>query len=162
MSDLPPEEAFPEPNRFVMKAKRVIKNALAGKAGLLCAVAVVLAAGWAYSVNWSEVGASLATARPTYTYDPAVLAEAKKLDLDYDTVSANPSAYAGKPVLWCLVKQMGTDRPFVNGNMSWIVDMQGGAVEAVPTGRMAVCKPTLARVEKTAAPGVHLEFIAHL
>lgn len=162
MSELPPEEAFPEPSRFVKKAKRAVKNALAGKAGLLCAVAVVFAAGWAYSVNWSEVGASLATARPTYSYDPAVLAEAKALDLDYDTVSANPAAYAGKPVLWCLVKQAGTQRPFVDGNMAWMVNLEGGDIEAVPTGRMAPCKFTLARVEKTAVPGVNLTFIAHL
>ncbi|MDX6769893.1 MAG: hypothetical protein SF051_10195 [Elusimicrobiota bacterium] len=162
MSDLAPEEAFPEPRRWTLKLNRAVRNALAGKAGLLCAAAVLFAAGWAYSVDWGQVSAALATERPAYPYDPAVLAEAKSLALDYDSVATDPSKYAGKPVLWCLVKQSGTERPFVNGNMSWVVNMQGGAIESVPTGRMGVCKPTLAVIEKTAAPGVNLTFVAHL
>lgn len=146
----------------VLDIQRALRNALAGKAGLLCVLAVLFAAGWVYTVDWSAVAASLATARPVYAYDRAVLAEAKKLALGYDAVSSDPAAYAGKPVLWCLVKQLGMDRPVVNGNIGWIVDMPGGDITPVATGRMGVCKPTLAVIEKTDAPGVHLRFLAHL
>ena len=159
MSDLPPEEAFPEPNRFVLKTKRVIKNALAGKAGLLCAVAVLFAASYAYTVNWSDVAASLVSGRSSYPVDAALLAEAKKLDLDYDTVSGNLPAHYGKPVLWCLVKE--NSKLLVNGNMSWMVNMGGGDFNPVSTGRMGACKDTLAVVEKSDMPGVHLAFRGH-
>lgn len=165
MSEFAPEEAFPGPKGLVVhslqRVKGVLRNALAGKAGLLCAVAVLFAAGWAYSVDWKEVGFALSADRPSYSYDPAVLAEAKRLALSYDDVVNDPAAHAGKPVLWCLVRQMGMDRPVVNGNLSWVVNMQGGAIEAVPTGRMAVCKPTLAVIEKSAVPGVNLAFAGH-
>ncbi len=164
-SELPPEDAFPGPKTLgqtaLKRANVVVRNALAGKAGLLCAAAVLFAAGWAYSVNWREVGYALSSERPSYSYDPAVLAEAKTLALDYDTVVSDPVKYVGKPVLWCLVKQMGAADPVVNGNLSWIVKMDGGNIEAVPTGRMGVCKPTLARIEKSATLGVHLSFLAH-
>ena len=159
MSGLPPEEAFPEPSRFVKRTKRAMKNALAGKAGLLCGVAVLFAASYAYTVNWSEVAASLASARSSYPVDAALLAEAKKLDLDFDTVVANPTAHGGKPVLWCLVKE--NSKLLVDGNMSWMVNMGGGDFNPVATGRMGRCKSTLAVVEKSAEPGVHLLFRGH-
>lgn len=144
---------------LIMKIKRAVKNALAGKAGLLCAVAVLFAASYAYTVNWSDVAASLASGRPSYDIDAALLAEAKKLDLDFDTVSGNLSAHYGKPVLWCLVKE--NNKLLVNGNMSWMVNMGGGDFNPVATGRMGACKDTLAVVEKTAEPGVHLLFRGH-
>lgn len=157
-----PEAAFPDPALVLKKGKRAVRNALAGKGGgLLCVLAVLFAASWAYTVDWRQVHTSLITSGPVYDYDPAVLAEAKALGLDYDAVSTNPAAHAGKPVFWCLVKQTGMDRPFVDGNMSWVVSMDGGQIVPAATGRRAPCKFTLARIERTAAPGVHLAFLAH-
>lgn len=166
MSELAPEEAFPGPQRTVERALKrmnaVLRDALAGKAGLLCALAVLFAAGWAYSVDWGLVASSFSYGRPDYHIDAAVLAEAKKLGLDYDVVAAEPSKYAGKPVIWCLVKELPSDRVYVDGNIGWAVNMPGGSFNPVATARMGACKKTLAVIEKSTGPGVHLAFLAHL
>lgn len=158
MSELAPEEAFVAPEHLLLGVRRLLRG---NKKKIVCALSCALALGWAFSVNWVNVGVALTADRPVASYDPALLAEAKALGLGYDAVSADPSAYSGKPVLWCLVKQTGLARPFVNGNLGWIVDMPGGDLEPVATGRMAVCKPTLARVAAGAGSGVRLDFIAH-
>jgi hypothetical protein len=164
MSDIAAEELFPgreSLRRWLSKPRRAVKNALKGKAGLLCAVAILMAGFYAYVVDWREVAASLIAGQPSYPVDPALLAEAKRLGLEYEAVSANPSLFAGKPVLWCLVRDEHTWRPVVDGNINWPVDVPGAELKPMATARMGRCRPTLGVVEASKEPGVHLLFAGH-
>jgi hypothetical protein len=96
--------------------------------------------------------------------DPALLAEARRLDLDYVTVSAAPHLYVGKPVLWCLTRQDSHLKPetIVGGNISQGVRIGGGDMLPVNTGWRGRCKTTLAVVQETEELGlVSLRFVGH-
>lgn len=160
MSELLPKAVFAEPSFWKKRAVRSLRNAFGGKAVILCAVALAFTA-YAYSVDWKEVSASWASGGLAYPVDGALLTEAKKLNLSYETVSMNPSVYTDKPVLWCLVKVMNPSVIVLNGNLSWVVNISGGDFKPAATARMATCKPTLAVVEKSTLPGVHLRFAGH-
>jgi hypothetical protein len=131
------------------------------RAGAVCASAVLLAAGWAWSVDWGHVGAALVAPPALSPFDGALHAEARRLGLGYEAVSADPAAHAGKPVVWCLVEAMNPQGLFVDGNMSRPVEMSGGDFRPMATARMGVCRPTLAVVEGRGERGVALRFAGH-
>lgn len=160
MSEFLPESAFRDPGHWVRRVRRAVNNALKGKAGLSCVLAVLVAAGWVYSVDWKEISGSLAAGRVKnhHPADPALLAEAKKLALDYETVAAAPQAYAGKPVAWCITEEYSTKRTMVRSNGGWIVNLTGSPLPGVYNARMSHCVEMLAAIEKSDVPGVHLRF----
>jgi hypothetical protein len=131
------------------------------RAGAICVLAVLLAAGWAWSVDWGHIGAVLASPPAVRPFDGALHAEARRLGLGYDEVSQDPQAHAGKPVVWCLVEAMSPQGLFVGGNMSRPVEMAGGDFKAMATARMGVCRPTLAVVEGRGERGIALRFAGH-
>ena len=53
-----------------------------------------------------------------------LLAEARRLNLDYEQVLAKPVAYVGKPVVWC-VDTPAKDHSFVAGRPGWVVALTG-------------------------------------
>jgi hypothetical protein len=143
------------------RAGRIARVFLGRRAGAVCVLAVLVAGGWAWSVDWAAAGAALASARGEFPVDAALLAEARRLGLGYPEVSADPAAHAGKPVVWCLVRSANPAGLVVDGNMSRPVEMGGGDFMDMATARMGTCRPTLAVVEPGSGPVVRLRFAGH-
>jgi hypothetical protein len=157
--ELVPEAAFPGRRRLSIWAKRVQRKlfrVLDARSRLIClvvAVPSVVAAGAGLT--------GLLTTPAREPVDAALLSEARQLDLDYQTVFSSPSAHAGKPVLWCLIKDDNSRRYVVGGNLSWPVEIDGPSLPPMPTARMGVCHDTLAVVEGRGEYGVRLRFAGH-
>ena len=53
----------------------------------------------------------------------SLLTEARSLNLDYEQVLANPRAYVGKPVAWCVSTRQ--DGSYVSDRPAWPVALKG-------------------------------------
>lgn len=164
MDELKPE---PQPEQDVVydaatsarilskRARRGFKRLLDGRSLLFC---LVLALPFAL-LSAAAVAAIVRDAKGD-AVDPALLAEAKALDLDYIAVAAAPHEYAGKPVYWCLMRDMVTRGIVVDGNVSQPVRIGGGEFgHENPTARMGRCYMTLAVIEADKTPGVQLRYV---
>jgi hypothetical protein len=63
----------------------------------------------------------------------SLLSEARVLNLDYERVQAQPQAFAGKPVVWC-VTTPATNLSYVSGRPAWPVALNGPVSEYGTTG----------------------------
>jgi hypothetical protein len=155
---LGPESAFPGRRRLLIWAKRAQRKlfrVLDARSRLICLVvgtpAVVAAAAGTVGVF---------TTPAAERADPALVAEARRLDLDYPTVASAPYRFAGKHVLWCLIKDMNSGKIVVGGNLSQPVS--GAADPGLPpmsTARMGRCRSYLAVIEPATELGVHLRVL---
>lgn len=154
---LAPESAFPGRVRLSIwgkRAQRKLFRVLDGRSMLFCAFIALPAAALAAAA----VGTVVLRAKGD-PVDPALLAEAKRLDLDYVTVSAAPHLYVGKPVLWCLIHDRNSRRVVVGGNLSQPVGISGADLPPMDTARMGLCRETLAVVVEGEGLGVNLRYV---
>ena len=159
--ELAPEEAFPSPRALLRRpAKRALRwldrRLLDGRSRLICLVVGIPSV---LAVSFGVAG--LVSTPRSEPVDAALLAEAKRLDLDYAAVAAAPHQFAGKPVLWCLINDLQTGRYVVGGNVSWPVEIAGPSLLPMATARMGRCRETLAVVEERGEYGVRLRFAGH-
>lgn len=87
--------------------------------------------------------------------DAALVAEARRLNLSYETVAANPRAHAGRPVIWCLSQDEG--RTYVDGRTGWLVEIAGPVPKAA-SWRGSRCLSIVAVIEESSAPNVRLSW----
>lgn len=72
------------------------------------------------TLDWGGVGMNLRDRLGTVSVNSSLRAEARRLDLDFDRVVADPAAAVGKPVVWC-VDSFDGRTGFVNGRQSELV-----------------------------------------
>jgi len=74
----------------------------------------------------------------------SLLAEARRLNLDYEKVLADPKAYVGKPVAWC-ISTTAANSSFVAGRPAWPVALNGSFDDyRTNTGSASYCLDVLA------------------
>lgn len=139
---------------WAKRGLRKLWRVLDGRSRLIC-----LVVGVPSLVAVSFGAAGLATTPRAEPVDAALLAEARRLDLDYVTVAAAPHRYLGKPVLWCLIKDMNSGRVVVGGNLSQPVAVSGADLPPMATARMGLCRDTLAVVVEGEDAGVALRHV---
>lgn len=153
---LAPESAFPDPRRLLRRPGKKLWRLLDGRSRAIC---VVVGIPSILAVSLGTAGFfSTPAAQPV---DAALLAQARELGLDYQTVFSSPAAHAGKAVVWCLIKDMNSGRFVVGGNLSWPVEIYGPSLPPMSTARMGACHDTLAVVEGPGEYGVRLRFAGH-
>ena len=84
----------------------------------------LLLAGYLASLRYGDVGAGFLERSRERDANAPLLAEARALDLNYEKVLAEPRAYTGKPIVWC-VTTFAPNVSYVAGRPAWPVALNG-------------------------------------
>jgi hypothetical protein len=129
---------------------------------ILWAFPAALFVGYLVSVNWPGAFAALASSRDDRSANVSDLTEARRLDLGYGAVLANPAAAVGKPVTWCVDSFDGA-HGFVQSRQTDLVLWTNPSPELKSDpGAYGYCVKTLAVVEGVEAGVVRLRLLEKL
>ncbi len=84
----------------------------------------LLLAGYLASLRAGDVAGGFLDRFHERSVNAPLLARARALNLDYETVAAAPRSYVGKPVVWC-VDTPAANASYVSSRPSWPVALNG-------------------------------------
>jgi len=131
------------------------------KGRILWVFPAVLFVGFVIAVRGNHPLLSFLERRDIRKANSPLWAEAKRLDLGYEQVRADPAAMVGKPVVWCINTPAEVSyvafRP--EWSVVWTNRTQG---ERTNSGTASYCLKTLAVVEGVDRGAVRLRFVERL
>jgi hypothetical protein len=116
------------------------------KGRILWVFPALLLVGYLVSLRVGDVGAGFLDRFHERSSNAPLLADARRLNLDYEQVAAKPRDFVGKPVVWC-VNTPSAGHSYVAGRPAWPVALNGSFEEyRTNSGTASYCWNVLAVV----------------